>query len=112
MKEHRPWGHYEILNNSHNYQLKLLTINPSESTSLQRHYNRAEHWIVLSGTATVTVGNKVVSVNKDDQLFIDKEMIHRISNMTDQPVEIIEVQTGDYFGEDDIERLCDKYGRP
>ena len=111
MKEYRPWGHYEILDKSHSYQVKLLTINPNQSTSLQLHYKRAEHWIVLSGTPSVTIGNKELSLNPDDQLFINKQVTHRISNDTTQPVEVIEVQTGEYFGEDDIERLSDQYGR-
>ena len=111
MKEYRPWGHYEILNKSHNYQLKLLTINPTESTSLQLHHKRSEHWIILSGTATVTIGDEVLSKNPDDQLFINRQVVHRISNNTNQPIEIIEVQTGEYFGEDDIQRLSDEYGR-
>ena len=84
---------------------------PKASLSLQLHYKRAEHWVVVQGTATVTRGDKTFELHKNESTYIPIKTKHRLQNLTDEPLEIIEVQSGDYLGEDDIERFDDLYGR-
>jgi mannose-1-phosphate guanylyltransferase/mannose-6-phosphate isomerase len=107
----RPWGEYEILDVKENYQLKRLTVYPGGSSSLQRHSKRSEHWLIIEGTATVTKNTEIVELKPDDTIYIPVGSLHKIENKTDKLVTLIETQTGTYFGEDDIERLDDKYGR-
>ena len=107
----RPWGYYETVDIGEHFQVKRITVNPGKKLSLQLHHKRAEHWIVVKGTATVTKGEEVFSLNKNESTYIPIEVKHRLENATDQPLEIIEVQSGSYLGEDDIERFEDDFGR-
>lgn len=107
----RPWGHYKKIEGGDQFQVKRIMVNPGETLSLQYHYHRAEHWTIVSGKADVTVGDNVRVMEANDSVYIPIEATHRISNPYDEPVEFIEVQCGDYLGEDDIVRLEDVYGR-
>ncbi len=107
----RPWGSYETLDSGKNFQVKRLTVNPGKKLSLQLHHKRAEHWVVVNGTATVTKDEEVFSLSKNESTYIPIEVKHRLENATDQPLEIIEVQSGSYLGEDDIVRFEDDFGR-
>ena len=110
--ETRPWGKFESLDKGAMHQVKRITVKPGGQLSLQFHHHRMEHWIVVTGTATVTVGEDVRELSASEQVFIPKGAVHRLENFTDDPVEIIEVQYGSYLGEDDIVRVEDVYGRP
>ena len=110
-KVYRPWGFYEGLDAGPAFQVKRLGVNPGASLSLQLHHHRAEHWVVVSGVATVTVGEKVFDLNPNESCYIPLETLHRLQNLTEEPLEIIEVQSGSYLGEDDIVRFEDNYGR-
>jgi mannose-6-phosphate isomerase-like protein (cupin superfamily) len=107
----RPWGTYQTLAMAEGYQVKVITVNPGGILSLQKHFKRAEHWVVVKGTPTFTIGNDIRDYEANRHVFIPVEEIHRMANHTDSPVEIIEVQVGPYLGEDDIERLEDVYDR-
>ncbi len=107
----RPWGSYQTLMLRDGYQLKQLIINPGGRLSLQLHHKRSEHWVVVQGSPTLTVGDKVAVYQRNDHLYIPVEAKHRIENLSESPCVIIEVQVGDYLGEDDIERFDDVYGR-
>ena len=107
----RPWGSYQTLSLDEGYQVKILKVNAGASLSLQRHFKRSEHWVVVRGRPTLTLGVMQRSYKPDESLYIPVEAIHRISNPTQEEAVIIEVQIGDYLGEDDIERLEDSYGR-
>jgi len=107
----RPWGCYETIDSGENFQVKRITVNPGKKLSLQLHHKRAEHWVVVNGTATVTNGNEVFLLSENESTYIPVETKHRLENTTDQPLEIIEVQSGSYLGEDDIERFEDDFGR-
>ena len=109
--EEKPWGCFRILTRGIGFQIKLLTVNATSSLSLQNHKYRAEHWIVLKGAAEVTIGDKQSHLLQNDSVFIPAGEKHRLENKTDHALEIIEVQTGTYFGEDDITRYKDTYGR-
>lgn len=108
---HRPWGNYQILGGDTTYQSKKITVLPGAELSLQRHKHRAEHWIVIEGVATVTCDNRIFELRKNESTFLPLGSIHRLQNKHSEVVSLIEVQTGDYFGEDDIERFEDTYGR-
>jgi len=108
---HRPWGTHRVLRQGERYQVKLLTINPGSRVSSQRHRHRAEHWVVVSGAAIVTRGEERVSVYENQSIDIPVGEIHRIENPGKIPLRVIEVQSGAYLGEDDVERLDDNYGR-
>lgn len=108
---YRPWGSYEVLVRGPQFQVKRLIINEHAVLSLQMHYHRSEHWIIASGTARVTVGDKVVLLSEDESTYIPLGSMHRLENPGRIPLEIIEVQTGSYLGEDDILRFEDTYGR-
>ncbi|MCP3899235.1 MAG: mannose-1-phosphate guanylyltransferase/mannose-6-phosphate isomerase [Desulfobacteraceae bacterium] len=110
-KIYRPWGHYETMDISDRFQVKRLTINPGAKLSLQKHYHRAEHWTVVAGSAIITNGDKEMLLNEDQSTYIPLGVIHRIKNPGKIPLEIIEVQSGSYLGEDDIVRYDDVYGR-
>jgi mannose-6-phosphate isomerase-like protein (cupin superfamily) len=111
LKVYRPWGSYETLILSDRFQVKRIVVNPGEENSLQMHYHRAEHWIVVSGTAQVTVGDEVRLLSENESIYISLGKEHRIKNPGTIPLVFIEVQSGAYLGEDDIVRLQDDYGR-
>lgn len=108
---YRPWGHYDSIDMGERYQVKRITVNPGEILSLQMHHHRAEHWIVVSGTASVTRGEETFLVTENQSTFIPIGMKHRLENKGSIPLEMIEVQSGSYLGEDDIVRFEDVYGR-
>jgi mannose-1-phosphate guanylyltransferase/mannose-6-phosphate isomerase len=108
---YRPWGSYESLVNAHRFQVKRIIVNPGQQLSLQMHHHRAEHWIVVSGTAKVTCGEKEFLLSEDESTYIPLGNRHRLANPGVIPLEMIEVQTGGYLGEDDIVRFQDIYGR-
>ncbi len=107
----RPWGSYTVLENAQGYKMKRISVNVGASLSLQRHQHRSEHWIVVSGTATVTRDNEVITVAKNESTYIPIGVKHRLENKGKVPLQMIEVQVGDYLEEDDIERFDDEYGR-
>jgi mannose-1-phosphate guanylyltransferase / mannose-6-phosphate isomerase len=107
----RPWGSYDSIDNGKRFQVKRLTINPGAQLSLQLHHHRAEHWIVVSGTARITLGEKVFLLEENQSTYIPIGVKHRVENPGAGPLHIIEVQSGSYLGEDDIVRFEDRYGR-
>ena len=108
---YRPWGKYDGVDLGERFQVKRITVKPGESTSMQMHHHRAEHWIIVSGVAEVTCGDKVFLCTENQAAFIPQGSKHRIANPGKLPMEMIEVQTGSYLGEDDIVRFEDQYGR-
>ncbi|MFG5778636.1 mannose-1-phosphate guanylyltransferase/mannose-6-phosphate isomerase [Comamonas sp. J-3] len=110
-KVHRPWGWYDSIDSGSRFQVKRIVVNPGAQLSLQMHHHRAEHWVVVKGTAQVTSGERVFRLQENESTYIPIGQIHRLANPGDTQLEIIEVQTGLYLGEDDIVRLEDKYGR-
>lgn len=110
-KVHRPWGWYDSIDEAERFKVKRIMVKPGASLSLQKHHHRAEHWIVVKGTAEVTCGNKVVLLTENQSTYIPLGEIHRLVNPGSIPLEIIEVQSGSYLGEDDILRFEDTYGR-
>jgi mannose-1-phosphate guanylyltransferase/mannose-6-phosphate isomerase len=110
-KVYRPWGDYETIDQSHRYQVKRITVKPGAKLSLQKHFHRAEHWTVVSGTAIVTRGEETLLLKEDQSTYIPLGTVHRLENPGKIPLELIEVQSGPYLGEDDIVRLDDVYGR-
>ena len=107
----RPWGSYESLARGTHYQTKRIIVHPGEQLSLQLHHHRSEHWTVVEGYPDITVGKETRTYSPNESVYIPKECVHRLTNRSDYPVTIIEVQCGDYLGEDDIVRLEDKYSR-
>lgn len=107
----RPWGWYDTIDFGKNFKVKRISVNPHSSLSLQKHKKRAEHWIVVEGEAEIICGNKKLKLKKNQSTYIPAQVKHRLSNITNKTLEIIEVQSGDYLGEDDIERYEDFYGR-
>ncbi|HKH21225.1 MAG TPA: mannose-1-phosphate guanylyltransferase/mannose-6-phosphate isomerase [Gammaproteobacteria bacterium] len=110
-KVFRPWGAYEGIDLSNRFQVKRITVNPGQSLSLQMHHHRAEHWVVVTGTARVTRGDEVFLLNENESTFIPTGLRHRLENPGKITLELIEVQSGSYLGEDDIVRFEDNYGR-
>jgi mannose-1-phosphate guanylyltransferase/mannose-6-phosphate isomerase len=110
-KVYRPWGAYESIDNGDNFQVKHITVNPGAKLSLQMHYKRAEHWIVVSGTAQVTCDDNVFPLRENESTYIPLGSRHRLENIGTEPLHLIEVQSGSYLGEDDIVRFEDTYGR-
>jgi mannose-1-phosphate guanylyltransferase/mannose-6-phosphate isomerase len=110
-KVYRPWGSYESLDNGENFQVKRITVNPGAKLSLQMHHKRAEHWVVVSGTARVTCDDKIFTLKENESTFIPLRARHRLENVGAEPLHLIEVQSGHYLGEDDIVRFEDSYGR-
>lgn len=108
---HRPWGWYDSIDSGSRFQVKRIMVKPGASLSLQKHYHRAEHWIVVSGTAEVTNGEQVILLTENQSTYIPVGQVHRLANPGKVPLEIIEVQSGSYLGEDDIVRYEDTYGR-
>jgi len=110
-KVYRPWGSYEGVDDSERFQVKRITVNPGGILSLQKHFHRAEHWVVVSGTALVTKGKEKILLKEDESVYIPLGEIHRLENPGKIPLDIIEIQSGAYLGEDDIVRMEDVYGR-
>jgi mannose-1-phosphate guanylyltransferase / mannose-6-phosphate isomerase len=110
-KVHRPWGWYDSIDNGARHQVKRIAVKPGAALSLQKHHHRAEHWIVVQGTAEVTVGDQVKLLAENESVYIPLGAVHRLRNPGKLPLEIIEVQSGSYLGEDDIVRFEDTYGR-
>ena len=108
---HRPWGSYTILEDAADCKVKRLVVKPGQVLSLQLHHRRAEHWTVVQGTAKVRLGDEEFLLEANQSMFIPIETLHRLENPGESDIHLVEVQTGDYFGEDDIERLEDIYGR-
>jgi mannose-1-phosphate guanylyltransferase/mannose-6-phosphate isomerase len=108
---HRPWGYYESIDAGERFQVKRIVVNPGGMLSLQKHRHRAEHWVVVRGTAEVTIGEDKRAVHENESVYIPIGSVHRLANQGKIPLELIEVQTGSYFGEDDIVRLDDIYKR-
>jgi len=108
---HRPWGSYTILEDAADCKVKRLVIKPGQVLSLQLHHRRAEHWTVISGTAKVRLGEREFLLEANQSTYVPVETLHRLENPGDEDIHLIEVQTGSYFGEDDIQRLEDIYGR-
>ena len=110
-KNYRPWGWYESVSKGEGFQVKRIFVKPHGRLSLQSHQHRSEHWVVVTGTAEVTVGNEVSLVPQGESIFVPKEAVHRLGNPGKTTLEIIEIQIGPYLGEDDIIRYDDQYGR-
>lgn len=110
-KVHRPWGWYDSIEQAERFKVKRICVKPKASLSLQKHYHRAEHWVVVKGTAEVTCGDKTILLTENQSTYIPLGEIHRLSNPGHIPLEIIEIQTGGYLEEDDIVRFADDYGR-
>jgi mannose-1-phosphate guanylyltransferase/mannose-6-phosphate isomerase len=110
-KVHRPWGWYDSIDESERFKVKRIMVKPGASLSLQKHHHRAEHWIVVKGTAEITNGDKVMLLTENQSTYIPLGEVHRLANPGSIPLEIIEVQSGSYLGEDDIQRFDDFYGR-
>jgi mannose-1-phosphate guanylyltransferase/mannose-6-phosphate isomerase len=109
--EQRPWGSFTVLQDLPHYKLKQLRVTPGNRLSLQMHDKREEHWLVTRGTPQVTVGDRTWQAQVGEYIFIPKQARHRLANPGTEEVEIIEVQLGEYFGEDDIQRFEDDYNR-
>lgn len=110
-KVHRPWGWYDSIDEGGRFKVKRIQVKPKASLSLQKHHHRAEHWIVVKGTAEITNGDKVLTLTENQSTYIPLGEVHRLANPGTIPLEIIEVQSGSYLGEDDIVRFEDTYGR-
>src|SRR5262245_35908558 len=110
-RSYRPWGHYEGVDAGERFQVKRIVVMPGCKLSLQKHMHRAEHWVVVRGTAVVTIGSEEKTVHENESTYIPIGSVHRLANPGKIPLELIEIQTGSYLGEDDIVRLDDIYGR-
>jgi len=109
--EERPWGKFEVFATAPNYQVKRLTVKPGGKLSLQSHNHRSEHWVVVRGTAKITHDNLEIVLHENQSTYIPVTHVHRLENPGNDILEVIEVQTGDYLGEDDIVRYEDIYNR-
>lgn len=107
----RPWGRYTVLATGSNYQVKEVEVNPGKRLSLQKHAKRAEKWVIVSGSGVVTLGSQEMPVKRQSEIFVPVGEVHRIQNTGTAPLIFIEVQFGDYLGEDDIVRLEDDFNR-
>jgi mannose-1-phosphate guanylyltransferase/mannose-6-phosphate isomerase len=110
-KVYRPWGYYDSIDSGSRFQVKRIVVKPGGKLSLQMHHHRAEHWVVVSGTAKVTKGDETYLVSENESTYIPLGVRHRLQNPGSIPLEMIEVQSGTYLGEDDIVRFEDTYGR-
>src|SRR4051812_4842683 len=108
---HRPWGYYDSVDAGERFQVKRIVVQPGGTLSLQKHHHRSEHWVVVRGTAEVTIGTEVKPVHENESIYIPIGAVHRLANRGKIPLELIEVQTGSYLGEDDIVRIEDVYQR-
>jgi mannose-1-phosphate guanylyltransferase/mannose-6-phosphate isomerase len=111
LRVHRPWGYYQGVDAGARYRVKRIVVNPNAMLSLQKHFRRSEHWVVVRGVAEVTIGSDIRTIQENESIYIPIGGVHRLANPGTMPLELIEVQVGDYLGEDDIERLTDQYGR-
>lgn len=109
--EHRPWGYFEVLSDEPDHKVKRIVLSPGKRLSLQRHRQRAEHWYIVSGEGIVTLDGKNLELKAGEAIDITRGALHRIGNPGAVNMVFIEIQTGEYFGEDDIERFEDDYGR-
>jgi mannose-1-phosphate guanylyltransferase/mannose-6-phosphate isomerase len=107
----RPWGSYTVLEKNSGHQVKRLSLKPGAVLSLQKHQHRAEHWVVVKGTASIVRDSERIQLQENESTFIPAGMVHQLANDTESVLEVIEVQTGSYLEEDDIERLDDPYQR-
>ena len=110
-RAYRPWGYYQSIDDGARYQVKRIVVKPGGALSLQKHFHRAEHWVVVAGIAEVTRGNEVVLVHENESVYLPMGVVHRMGNPGKINLELIEVQTGSYLGEDDIIRIEDVYNR-
>jgi len=110
-KVYRPWGYFDSIDYGNGFQVKRILVNPNAKLSLQKHKFRSEHWVVIKGTALVTCDSKVFELEENQSTYIPNNSVHRLENQKNTPLELIEIQTGSYLGEDDIVRFDDKYGR-
>jgi mannose-1-phosphate guanylyltransferase/mannose-6-phosphate isomerase len=108
---YRPWGYYQSVHAGDRFQVKRITVKPGHKLSLQKHFHRAEHWIVVNGTALVTRDGEEILVRENESIYLPLGAVHRLENPGKVPLNLIEVQSGSYLGEDDIVRLEDTYGR-
>ncbi len=109
--ENRPWGSFTVLDESDGFKVKRISVKSGEKLSLQYHHHRSEHWTVVQGVATVTVGEDIKKVEVNESVYIPLKEKHALANEGEELMQLIEVQVGDYLGEDDIVRLEDRYGR-
>jgi mannose-1-phosphate guanylyltransferase / mannose-6-phosphate isomerase len=110
-RSYRPWGYYQSVDEGARYQVKRIVVKPGQRLSLQKHFHRAEHWIVVRGIAEVTRNDEVILVHENESVYLPMGSIHRMANPGKIDLELIEVQTGSYLGEDDIIRYEDVYNR-
>ncbi len=110
-KAYRPWGHYDLVDSGERHKTKRIVVNPGAKLSLQKHHHRAEHWVVVKGTALITKGEEKLVITENESTYIPLGIVHCLENPGVIPLEIVEVQSGSYLGEDDIVRLDDQYGR-
>jgi mannose-1-phosphate guanylyltransferase/mannose-6-phosphate isomerase len=108
---YRPWGYYQSVDQGARYQVKRIVVRPGGRLSLQKHHHRAEHWVVVRGVAEVTINTKVETVHENESIYLPIGSTHRLANPGKIDLELIEVQTGSYFGEDDIVRIEDDFNR-
>ena len=111
LRVYRPWGYYQGIDVGSRYQVKRIVVKPGAMLSLQKHFHRSEHWVVVRGTAEVTIGPEISTVHENESTYIPIGSVHRLANPGKIPLELIEVQVGSYLGEDDIVRFTDQYGR-
>ncbi len=111
VRVYRPWGFYQSVHSGERFQVKRLTVYPGQKLSLQKHYHRAEHWVVVNGTAIVTRDDEEILLRENESVYLPLGCVHRLANPGRLPLNIIEVQSGSYLGEDDIVRIEDTYGR-
>ena len=107
----RPWGNYNDIDEEARFRVKRIVVKPGGKLSLQKHQHRSEHWVIVQGKATVTRGEEESVLTENQSTYIPKGVVHRLENVEAEPLHLIEVQVGDYVGEDDIVRLDDTYGR-
>jgi len=110
-EDHRPWGYYQVLSEKDDHKVKRVIVYPGKRLSLQRHHYRAEHWYIVHGEAVVTLDTGEIPLKKGESIDIPCGSVHRVMNPGKENLSFIEIQTGDYFGEDDIERIEDDFGR-
>lgn len=107
----RPWGYYQTIDNGDSHKVKRIVVHPGQKLSMQYHHHRAEHWVIVCGIAEIEIGTEISRLSENDSIYIPKGMKHRLANIGEIDLHLIEVQTGDYLGEDDIVRITDIYGR-
>ena len=111
VKHHRPWGYYIVLSDKPDHKVKTIVVHPDRRISLQLHKKRSEHWYIVSGNAVININDRTITLQAGSSVDIPREHTHRITNSGKENLVFIEIQTGEYFGEDDIERLEDDFGR-